>query len=252
MKLGIIGIVTNYLKDDLWGTLGKLRDLGYKGLEAAPITKPLEAGDFEYNMARFADMGMEVTAVGTSRQQLEGDVEGLIAEAKKFKTNTAVLYWSECAKKETVLGDAELYNKVGKRLADEGIKLHYHNHEHEFKNMIEGKMALDFLAANTDPRCLYFQVDVAWAWFGGVEPADVIKKLRGRVTCLHVKDLCSRDVRDLFTAVGTGSVTIDAAIVAAKEADVVWATVEQDKLRNISGMDTAIVSALNLRERGLI
>jgi len=161
------------------------------------------------------------------------------------------MWWGPCETKEQVLRDAELYNSAGARLASEGITLCYHNHEHEFQTVFNGVYALDVLAEHTDPAALSFELDIAWITFGGEDPVRILKRYAGRVPAIHVKDLSRLDERGHFTAVGTGVVPVMASVETALEVGIEWVVIEQDTLRNLTALETAAVSILNLREMGL-
>jgi sugar phosphate isomerase/epimerase len=138
-------------------------------------------------------------------------------------------------------------------MAAEGLKLCYHNHDHEFKKTYNGLYALDILAEHTDPKSLYFRLDIAWITLGGADPAHILRKMAGRVPAIHIKDVYGTDEIGKWTAVGTGVVNINDSIRAASEmGGVEWMTVEQDKLRNLTPFETVTASYLNLKEAGLI
>ena len=81
----------------------------------------------------------------------------------------------------------DYFNEVGKLCAAEGIKFGYHNHSHEFQK-IEGSVIYDFMLQNTDPKYVFFQMDVYWAVMGHVSPVAYFKKYPGRFALLHIKD----------------------------------------------------------------
>ena len=81
-----------------------------------------------------------------------------------------------------------------------------------------------------------FEVDVFWVKAGGVEPVDLIKKLKGRVSQLHLKDL-KKGVelpkyggldKDAFKELGNGMIPMEPIIKAAADAGVAHCHVEQD------------------------
>lgn len=76
--------------------------------------------------------------------------------------------------------------------------------------------------------------------------------MAGRVPAIHLKDVCGTDEAGKWTALGTGVVDIRGSVAAAREIGVEWMTVEQDQLRRLSGMDTALFSYLYLKESELI
>jgi sugar phosphate isomerase/epimerase len=79
--------------------------------------------------------------------------------------------------------------------------------------------------------------------------------MAGRVPAIHIKDLKSTDYPDresvVFTAVGTGIVKTVESVKTAIETGVEWVVVEQDRMHNLTPMETALVSYLNLKEAGV-
>lgn len=250
MKTGLIGIVGDAAKADFWGTMAEVARVGYRGVEA--VEGELLSGDVTANLARFNDLGLSLLTTSASREQLRGDFDTVLSRALAVKAPRVSVWWSPADTKDGLLKDAELYNTAGAKLAAHGIKLCYHNHNQEFRNTIDGVYALDFLALHTDPAALHFTVDVAWVTYGGENPVKVLTRLGNRVAAIHVKDFYDLDTPNCFTAVGTGVVDIAGSVRAAEAADVEWMVVEQDRLRNLTPMETITVSYLYLKERGLV
>lgn len=249
-KLGLIGLVGEETKKDLWGTMQKVAEIGYQGIEGGPMQ--LLEGDVAANLRRFHELGLQVITVSASREQLRDHLDKTISNAIALQAPHVSVWWGPCNTKDELLRDAELYNSAGARLAAEGLKLCYHNHEHEFKTSFNGVYALDVLAEHTDPKSVYFEVDIAWVTFGGEDPVKVLNRYAGRVPSIHIKDLHSLEERNQFTAVGTGVVNIKESIQAAFDTGVGWMVVEQDQLRNLTAFETITVSYLNLKEAGLL
>lgn len=248
-NIGLIGLIGEEVKKDLWGTLQKVADIGYKGVEGAEY---LLQGDVEANVKRLHELGLQVLTHSASREQLESDLDKVIADAHRLKAPRVTVWWAPCASKEEVLTDADLYNQAGAKLAAEGLKLCYHNHAHEFYNVFDGVNALDLLAVHTDPKYVYFELDVAWIALGGADPVHILKKMAGRVPAIHIKDVYGFDEIGKWTAVGTGVVNIEDAILTAEQLGIEWMVVEQDQLRHLTAIETITVSYLNLKEKGLI
>jgi sugar phosphate isomerase/epimerase len=250
-KCGLIGIVGEEAKADFWGTMKKVADIGYQGIEGAEALLSLEGG-VEENLKRFHDLGLKVLTVSAGREALRDDLAGVIKKAKALQSPRVSCWWAPMDSKEAILKDAELYNEAGAKLAAEGLTLCYHNHDQEFKNVFDGVYALDLLAANTDPKALAFELDVAWISIGGEDPVTVLNRYKGRVPAVHVKDVYGLHERTLWTAVGTGVVKVKESVRAAIDQGIEWVVVEQDKLRNLSPIETITVSYLNLKEPGLV
>jgi sugar phosphate isomerase/epimerase len=85
---------------------------------------------------------------------------------------------------------AEQLNAKGAALAPLGIRLSYHNHNLEFAPM--GKTTgWDILVTETDPGLVDFEFDIGWALSAGLDPVDMLTKLRGRVKQVHLKDVAA-------------------------------------------------------------
>lgn len=248
-KVGLIGLVGKEAKQDFWGTMEKVAEIGYEGVEG--VTALLE-GDVQANLQRFHDLGLRVITYSASREDLEKNLDTIIKNAKLLEVPHVSVWWGPCESKEQLLEDAALYNRAGEALAKEGLKLCYHNHEHEFRASFNGVYAFDILVEYTNPEHLFFEIDVAWAAFGGQDPVELLHRLKGRVPAVHLKDLYALEKRGQFTAVGTGVVDIAAAVQAAQDIGVDWMVVEQDELRHLTAIETITVSYLNLKETGLL
>ena len=81
----------------------------------------------------------------------------------------------------------EYFNKVGKLAKEYGLKLGYHNPAHEYE-LCEGKVKWEYMIENTDPDCVFFQMDVYWTTRGGKDPVEYLKKYPERIKMLHIKD----------------------------------------------------------------
>jgi sugar phosphate isomerase/epimerase len=248
-KLGLIGLVGEEAKMDFWGTMRKVADIGYQGIEGAA---QLLEGDVEANVKRFHELGLQVITHSAKKEDLQSNLDKIITDAHALKASNVTVWWATCPSKDDLLRDAELYNKAGARLAAEGLRLCYHNHDHEFKTTFNGLYALDILAEYTDPKSVYFELDIAWITLGGADPSHILRKMAGRVPAIHVKDVYGVDEVGKWTAVGTGVVKFKEAIYTASDIGVEWMVVEQDKLRNLTAMETITVSYLNLKEAGLV
>lgn len=89
------------------------------------------------------------------------------------------------------LEDLQLYcdylNAVGKKCADAGILYGYHNHAYEFEKVGDCVM-FDYMLEHTDPRYVFFEMDVYWTVIGNASPVEYFRKYPGRFRLLHIKD----------------------------------------------------------------
>ncbi len=92
---------------------------------------------------------------------------------------------------DDLMRQCETFNEYGKLAKEYGMRFHYHNHAHEFMTM-DGRMVIDLMMKNTDPDALLLEVDTFWAMRGGVDPLELIRKYRDRITLLHQKDMSGK------------------------------------------------------------
>jgi sugar phosphate isomerase/epimerase len=77
-------------------------------------------------------------------------------------------------------------NETAKWMHDEGYGFGWHNHEFEFKKLVDGSTPHEriFEAAPV----LDWQMDIGWLARTGANPVKYIKDYGERITCVHVKD----------------------------------------------------------------
>jgi sugar phosphate isomerase/epimerase len=135
---------------------------------------------------------------------------------------------------------------LGKRLADRGLRLGYHNHQFEFED-IGGRPALEVFADALAPEVV-LEVDVYWAAVGGQNVPDLLTRLGDRVRFLHVKDGPAADTVAPMTAVGSGTLPIADILAASPSAQ--WHIVELDACA--TDLFEAVVGSLDwLVDQGL-
>ena len=81
-----------------------------------------------------------------------------------------------------------LMTEIGKRTADIGIPVAYHNH---MNSIGERPEEVDWVLNATDPRYVKVLLDVAHYHQGGGDPVQAIKKYADRILLLHIKDVVS-------------------------------------------------------------
>ncbi|MGC9450208.1 MAG: sugar phosphate isomerase/epimerase family protein [Oceanipulchritudo sp.] len=246
-KIGIIGIIGKELQADLPGTLHRLRELGYAGIELG-FAGMDKLGGMDTVATALGSAGMELITLHTLREPLRDNLQEHLGCLAATGCRHVTVSWSPADSEESIAADAALYREIAPAIHAAGARLCYHHHDHEFRIRFNAHCALDRLLAAAGPEVLQLHADIAWAAFGGVQPAALIERHAGRVPLVHLKDLHDLSIRGCFTALGTGLVDIPAALHAARAAGVEWLTVEQDSPRRLAGFDLATASILNLRE----
>lgn len=92
-----------------------------------------------------------------------------------------------------------------------GLTLVYHNHWWDHVPL-DGETPLEIIARTYSPAQVSFEIDLAWAWLGGVAPFTLVKALGGRVKSMHFKDVDpTRDADKMKQLVEPGAGRLDYA-----------------------------------------
>lgn len=93
------------------------------------------------------------------------------------------------------LAAAEEFNTWGAAATARGLKLYQHNHAGEFAFATDQPSVrlYDVFLRNTDPRHVYLELDVYWAYVGqhrwpGFDPAAYVRNQPYRYPLFHMKD----------------------------------------------------------------
>lgn len=126
----------------------------------------------------------------------------------------------------------KLTTEIGKRTADLGISLGYHNH---MGTLGQSPEEVDQILQAADPRYVKLELDVAHYFQGGGDPAKAIEKYADRLLFLHIKDVeelpenekTKRPYR--FVELGRGRVDLPGVFAALQKVNFRgWAIVELD------------------------
>lgn len=147
------------------------------------------------------------------------------------------------------LNFAKDFNGVAAALDARGVKVGYHNHSHEFAHY-DGRRALDHLVQHLDAR-VWFELDTYWVAHGGGDPAAWIEKVKGRIPCVHFKDIVvTHDRQHKMCEVGSGNLNWPRILQACKAAGVEWYLVERDS-GDLDPFESLKISLENMRAMGL-
>jgi inosose dehydratase len=148
--------------------------------------------------------------------------------------------------------------EVGKRAADLGVVMAYHNH---MNSLGEAPDEVERIMDAADARYVKLLLDVAHYAQGGGDPARAIRQYRDRILFLHIKDVESpapagggeepRAYR--FVELGRGRVDLPAVFAALKEVRFRgWAIVELDSVpdRARTPKESALISKKYLEDLG--
>lgn len=237
--------VRDDMEKDFEGTVKKIKELGYEGVEFAGLF-----GKTGVEVKELCDdLGLvPVSAHVPYYDMLENPAE-VLKDYKDLGCKYVVVPYltEECRPgtdgwDDTVKG----IRKIGEAAKEMGIQLLYHNHDFEFLK-IDGKYALDILYDTVPADLLQTEIDTCWVNVGGEEPAAYVEKYTGRAPIVHLKDFSGskgngplykligieEEAQETtstfeFRPVGSGVQDWKKIIASAEKAGAEWVIVEQD------------------------
>ena len=236
--------VRDQMAHDFEGTVRKVADMGYIGVETANLF-----GDSPASAAKlFRELGLTVSGahsplpLGEQKQEVIDTMEAL--GCKRL-----IVAWQPPEKYKSLDGIKSICDTLNEGAAvarAHGIQVGYHNHWFEYEP-VENRIPVDVMLEHLDPD-VFFEVDVYWVQTAGQNPAGVVRRLGSRAPLLHIKDgPCQIDAP--MTALGEGVVDIP-SVVAAGAGSTEWLVVELDRCAT-DMMEAVRKSYRYLTEKGL-
>jgi sugar phosphate isomerase/epimerase len=230
---------------DFVGTLKKVADLGYKGVEFAGFGG-LSALDMKSHLEAF---GLKVAGAHIGIEELKNNLDELIAYNLTLGNKYIICPWASYESKEDYIKMSEQLEAIGKKLNASGLQLCYHNHAHEFDSF-NGEYGLDIIYNKVDSELLKTEIDTYWVAYAGLDPVEYMAKYAARTPLLHIKDMENSEKRE-FAEIGTGTMDIRAIAEQAVMNGTQWLIVEQDACKR-EPLESVRISIENLRKMNLI
>lgn len=190
-----------WVKSDYHGTIAKIAEIGYTGVEAAGYTNDgtfygLSPEDFKKSIE---DVGMKIISshAGLPLENDESKIDWYavwqwwniaIDAHKRAGIKYLIMPWIPTPQTlEQLQAYCDYFNQIGEKCNAHGLSFGYHNHQFEY-NEIDGKVMYDYMLQHTDSDKVFFQMDVYWTIEGGKNPVDYFNEYPGRFKLLHIKD----------------------------------------------------------------
>ncbi len=231
---------------DFEGTLRKVKEMGYDGVEFAGLY-----GKEPAEVKRLCEeIGLNPISAHVPFVDMMADPEGVIGAYKEIGCKQVVIpylteeYRPGQERFQEVIDGARVLGEVCGKL---GMKLAYHNHDFEFVK-IDGEYALDILYREVPDTLLETQLDTCWVNVGGADPVEYVRKYAGRMLTVHLKDFVGEKSEHMYALIGIdegekkestdafelrpvgyGKQDFPAIIKASEESGAKWLIVEQDE-----------------------
>lgn len=201
------------LEHDFRGTLEMLAKIGYTELEFfGPYSHSVQAAK-DYWAPIAGQMGMEKSGYyGHSPKELRSilDKNGMTAPSMHADMGTLTENIEELIEAAQIVGHkyagiaaippemraslddyrriADVFNEIGLKLSEGGMKFLYHNHGYGLSET-EGEIPFNLLVDRTDADLVALELDVYWFTAGRADIMEYLKSYAGRFKMMHVKDM---------------------------------------------------------------
>ena len=240
--------VRDDMKKDFKGTLTKVKEMGYQGVEFAGLFghSPSQV------KAMLDEIGLTPISAHVAIDEILADIPKVISDYRTVGCRFIAIPWLVEERRpgnpryqQTI----EDIKAIGEEANKQGLTLLYHNHDFEFKKL-NGEYLLDILYKDIPEDLLKTQIDTCWANVGGEDPAEYLRKYKGRSPVVHLKDFVmpgkkpaklyeligveseqtedEQDKKFELRPLGYGVQDIPEILKAAAEAGAEWVIVEQD------------------------
>jgi sugar phosphate isomerase/epimerase len=235
-------------------SLQKLREIGFHALQVSAFG--------EIDRARLRELadenGLSIIITHTPPDRILADAEAVIREHQILGCQhvgigmmPARYRGSGIAGVRAFLAD---FDPAAKKLAAQGLKLHYHNHGFEFERHA-GRTWLEIMAEETDPVRWGFIVDVYWVQYAGFSPARALEMLRGRIDVCHLKDMeivnVGEKAEQRMAPVMAGNLDWPSILKACADTGIPYAMIEQDDAYGRDPFGELQISYQNLKKAGM-
>ena len=204
------------------------------------------------------ESGLHVVSIHQDLGSIERDARAVAEEARRFGTDTVVItgmYRFDYGSEEAVRQLAHRLNEAGERLAEQEIRLLYHNHNCELRKTGGQKCAYDILLDETDSAYVGFEFDSYWFTEGGADAKWWMRRLGSRMKLWHINDRGTRLAGPAMTPIlktdsmelGTGNMDLDGLAEIARQNGVDAVILESHR----NWIDNSPVKSLQLSAKWL-
>jgi sugar phosphate isomerase/epimerase len=237
---------------DLATTLKKVKEIGYDIVQVSAIC----AIDYRELRKMLDGEGLRCVVTHTSWDQMKDEPERVIENHQAIGCDQIAVGAMPGSYRnvEGFRQFAKDASEVARKLKEGGLTWSYHNHSFEFVQCGDKKTGLHILFEESDPSLFNFEIDTYWVQHGGGDAAEWIRKARGRIPCVHFKDMAVRPAEKGFAPVmaevGEGNLNWPNIIEACKASGTLWYLVEQDTCYR-DQFESLKISLENLKALGL-
>jgi sugar phosphate isomerase/epimerase len=246
--------VRDELQKDLWGTLRKVKKMGYDGVEFfGGYTRTAQELS-----AALDDTGLICCGWHTPIDCVRPESLAATITYNKVLGNTdIVIPWlapEMFETKDAMLKTAEKLNEIEDKVSEYGMRFGYHNHAQEFKVTADGTLPYYYLYDNMPRVGLQFDNGNALGAGPHVDQYEILERWPGKAKTLHIKPYSAK--KGYATMIGEDDVDWQRFFNAAYENhEVEWFIVEYECTElysQLEGVERCIKALKKLEAEGKI
>ncbi len=232
-------------------TLARVADIGYTTVQASGTC----AYEPEWLKEQLDKNGLSCNLTHFNYDRILHDTDKVVAEHNVYGCKYIGIGSMPVDCRGSEAGIHKFVSDAGaaaKRIKELGSTFMYHNHAFEYEKAADGRTYMQMLSDLFAPGEMGFTLDTYWVKYGGAEPVDEIRRLTGRIPCVHFKDMeILGDGTRRFTWVGNGVLDFEAIAAALETTGTDYAFIEQDNCFGEDPFDCLKKSYQYLRSIGL-
>ena len=227
-------------------SLKKIKEIGYTTIQASGLG-PIPAEELA---AIARSLGLKIVLTHMPYARFDEDLDGLIKDHHTLGCGLAGLgaLPKEFRSADGYAAFAKKFSAIADELANNGLKFSYHNHHFEFQKHGD-RLGMDALIEETNPETFLFTLDTYWVQAAGADPSAWIRKLKGRIEAIHLKDMAVVDEQATMSEIMEGNLNWPAIFAACEDAGVKWYLVERDQ-GPTEAFESLAISYRNLKKAG--
>jgi sugar phosphate isomerase/epimerase len=247
-KIGLqLWSVKDEITQDFEGTLQKIAQLGFQGVEFAGVFGPYENNPAGLK-ALLARNHLQCAGAHMHFDALEGEqFDKTVAFYQAVGCSNLVISMDKRgATPEQAAEMSRELSGIQAKLAKRGMRTGYHNHAQEMAGDV-GSTPWDVIAKNT-PKGAILQQDVGWTTFAGKDPVHYVNAYPGRTYTTHFKAKLPKgeDGTPIIGQDKTDWAGLTRAVEKVGNTD--WIIIEQEEYPNGMGqLETVAASLKGLR-----
>lgn len=211
--------------EDFSESLKKVADIGFSEVQISGVC----AYEPEWLRDELKKNGLKCVLTHFNADEVKNNPLEVLNNHKIFGcTNVGIGCMPGGVSEENLESFLRDFKNSARVISENGGKLFYHNHHWEFGRDKNGEMILDVICNTFPKEELGITLDTYWVQYGGASPVDIIKKLDGRLECVHLKDMLVVGNEQRMAPVGSGNLNFPKIVEALHEVGTRHVLIEQD------------------------